>query len=1222
MAQDIGVAKVVQGQMTASGPEGSRSLHQGDHVFKGDTLATAKGSAGSIEFLDKTVLNVGEGAKVSLDQYVYDASKGTGKVLFKLAQGTFRTVTGEIVKNNPESFKMQSPLATIGIRGTETAHTIPGPGEGEGKENHLVMVFDGKPVIVQPLGGGTFQVLSQAGVKVEVGKFGAGPVLIMTPQEFKYYNALTATGIQQGAPTDTISTGQGAGQSQVKDAQTAAATAQADAAAKAAAETAAKAAAEAAAQAAAEAAKAGDPAAKAAAEAAAKAAADAAAKAATEAKAAAELAAKAAAEAAAALQAQALVAAAKAAAELAAQQQQQQQGQQFQGSPLDLSQGTIFNINSLMGTTGSSGSGGPTGPTGPAGPTGPTTAPPDPGPIVSQIAQTIIDTVTTITPNNSISLADKSDGQFVDLAPTDQNPSEATLRDSAYYESSTNHMNWIEFSYSNAYEAGVTPVSASIANVYGSEFNDEIYGNSSANIIHGGGGADTIYGRAGADLIEGGAGQDDLHGDDGNDTIDGGEHNDTIYGDDGNDVLSGGLGNDVMNGGIGNDAINGGGDDDELNGDDGNDSMNGDSGNDTINGGLGNDILTAGTGNDNVQGGENDDTIYMDVNLTAADTINGGLGADILYYTDNGLGTDELTNVTGVETITLGAAASAITITNALAGTLVGGSNGNEKHITVDGSATTSLSFDASTVTTGYDYFYVTGGAGADLLKGGSIGDSLSGGDGNDTIDGGKGADTLYGGNGNDTFNASDGNDSIYGGAGNDIFDLSALTSGNPITINGGGDQAGSAVFSLLGANTQAFSGIEIIKGGGGADSITLTSWTSDATVYGNAGTDTIYGGSGNDSLDGGLDNDVLHGNAGNDTIYGGDGDDTINGGAGSNHLHGDVGNDMVSYGNATAAVTANLSTGSVTANGYGGADTLYDIERYYGSNHGDTVTAGSTTTVITLGSGNDSLNMGSNLTSTDTVTGGGGNDTLRFTDANGDSSAVKTDLNGVDGFEHIVLEGVNANVAPGNSLFNNVATISDPLYNWNAMSMIHTVSVDGSALTGSLSFDANGITQGYLYIRGSEQADLIVGSNSASGASATDYTNKIFGGGGADTLTGANSFADMFIYKAQAEGGDTITNFTSGSDKLAFYKTDAEGNFGYNNTSTLAGHVFGSVGAYAGSNTACWYVDSTDTSHIKLMYDDDGQTGAHAAQMIADTGTSAIATTDVVIVSASHLVV
>lgn len=178
MANPVGLAKVVHGQVEALGPTGSRALSEGGAVFKGDTISTAKGSASSIQFSDKSVLNIGEGSKVSIDNYVFDGSKG--HALVKMAHGTFRTVTGEIVKQNPESFKMQSPLATIGIRGTETAHTIPEPGQGS--ENHLVMVFEGKPVIVQPLGGGAFQVLSQAGVKVEVNQFGAGPVLVMTPR--------------------------------------------------------------------------------------------------------------------------------------------------------------------------------------------------------------------------------------------------------------------------------------------------------------------------------------------------------------------------------------------------------------------------------------------------------------------------------------------------------------------------------------------------------------------------------------------------------------------------------------------------------------------------------------------------------------------------------------------------------------------------------------------------------------------------------------------------------------------------------------------------------------------------------------------------------------------------------------------------------------------------------------------------------------------------------
>jgi hypothetical protein len=63
MAQQIGSAKAIQGHVSAVGPEGSRDLSVGSPVFKGDTLSTAKGSGGSIQFLDKTVLNVGEGSR-------------------------------------------------------------------------------------------------------------------------------------------------------------------------------------------------------------------------------------------------------------------------------------------------------------------------------------------------------------------------------------------------------------------------------------------------------------------------------------------------------------------------------------------------------------------------------------------------------------------------------------------------------------------------------------------------------------------------------------------------------------------------------------------------------------------------------------------------------------------------------------------------------------------------------------------------------------------------------------------------------------------------------------------------------------------------------------------------------------------------------------------------------------------------------------------------------
>src|SRR5262249_26317485 len=47
----------------------------------------------------------------------------------------------------------------------------------------------------------------------------------------------------------------------------------------------------------------------------------------------------------------------------------------------------------------------------------------------------------------------------------------------------------------------------------------------------------------------------------------------------------------------------------------------------------------------------------------------------------------------------------------------------------------------------------------------------LFGGAGNDVLTGGSGADLLFGGTGNDILNGKGGNDLLFGGAGNDVLD-------------------------------------------------------------------------------------------------------------------------------------------------------------------------------------------------------------------------------------------------------------------------------------------------------------------------------------------------------------------------------------------------------------------------------------------------------------------
>jgi Ca2+-binding RTX toxin-like protein len=62
----------------------------------------------------------------------------------------------------------------------------------------------------------------------------------------------------------------------------------------------------------------------------------------------------------------------------------------------------------------------------------------------------------------------------------------------------------------------------------------------------------------------------------------------------------------------------------------------------------------------------------------------------------------------------------------------------------------------------------------------------------------------------------------------------------------------------------------------------------------------------------------------------------------------------------------------------------------------------------------------------------------------------------------------------------------------------------------------------------------LFTGDASANSVTGTEFADIFIGGGGADVLTGGAG-ADLFVYKATGEGGDTITDFTSGVDKFEF---------------------------------------------------------------------------------------
>lgn len=88
-----------------------------------DTITTANGRAG-ITFEDDTKVQITEHSKLVIDNFVYDPNKKTGKLAVKIALGTVKYASGQIAKGNPQEVKIDTPTATIGVRGTDFSTTV------------------------------------------------------------------------------------------------------------------------------------------------------------------------------------------------------------------------------------------------------------------------------------------------------------------------------------------------------------------------------------------------------------------------------------------------------------------------------------------------------------------------------------------------------------------------------------------------------------------------------------------------------------------------------------------------------------------------------------------------------------------------------------------------------------------------------------------------------------------------------------------------------------------------------------------------------------------------------------------------------------------------------------------------------------------------------------------------------------------------------------------
>ena len=115
----IGHVIISVGEMEADNRGAVRPLKRHSPILRGDTLITSENSYTQIRMKDGALLSLRPKTRLQIKEYAFNGKEdGTERSFMDLLSGGLRTITGYIGHRNKQNYRVRTPVATIGIRGT------------------------------------------------------------------------------------------------------------------------------------------------------------------------------------------------------------------------------------------------------------------------------------------------------------------------------------------------------------------------------------------------------------------------------------------------------------------------------------------------------------------------------------------------------------------------------------------------------------------------------------------------------------------------------------------------------------------------------------------------------------------------------------------------------------------------------------------------------------------------------------------------------------------------------------------------------------------------------------------------------------------------------------------------------------------------------------------------------------------------------------------------
>lgn len=124
-----------------------RSLVVGERIQAGESLQASANGYAHLRFPDGGFVGVRPGSRFVLEDYATDAAAPGGvRVRYRLDNGAVRAITGQTVEQHKNRFRLNTPVAAVGVRGTD--YVV------QASENLTRASVNRGAIVMAPLGAG------------------------------------------------------------------------------------------------------------------------------------------------------------------------------------------------------------------------------------------------------------------------------------------------------------------------------------------------------------------------------------------------------------------------------------------------------------------------------------------------------------------------------------------------------------------------------------------------------------------------------------------------------------------------------------------------------------------------------------------------------------------------------------------------------------------------------------------------------------------------------------------------------------------------------------------------------------------------------------------------------------------------------------------------------------------------------------------------------------